>query len=152
MSGLRHGFSPGSRERLVTSRSKTSSITRWMIFPPIKDLGLGWPERTRLRRRVATHFPHRVVLQASRGQGVTMVEITIQLPDKPAGTFGETPSVRSRRVLENTAIEEYRVGRISQREVGEMLGFDYWQTESFLAGTRCLSTTVSRILRPTARR
>ncbi len=62
-----------------------------------------------------------------------MVEITIHLPDKLAGTFGETASVRSRRVLENTAIEEYRVGRISQRQVGEILGLDYWQTESFLA-------------------
>lgn len=62
-----------------------------------------------------------------------MVEITIQLPDKFAGSIGETPSLRSRRVLENTAIEEYRAGHISQRQVGEILGFDYWQTEAFLA-------------------
>ena len=61
-----------------------------------------------------------------------MVEITIQLPDQLAGSLGETPSARSRRVLENTAIEEYRIGRLSQRQVGEVLGLDYWQTETFL--------------------
>lgn len=61
-----------------------------------------------------------------------MVEITIQLPEKFAGSFGETPGARSRRVLENTAIEEYRIGRLSQRQVGEILGLDYWQTEKFL--------------------
>jgi predicted HTH domain antitoxin len=62
-----------------------------------------------------------------------MVEITIQIPDKLAGSIGETPSLRSRRVLENTAIEEYRGGRITQRQVGEILGLDYWETETFLA-------------------
>ena len=62
-----------------------------------------------------------------------MIEISIQLPDKLAGSIGATPSLRSRRVLENTAIEEYRGGRISQRQVGEILGLDYWQTETFLA-------------------
>lgn len=61
-----------------------------------------------------------------------MVEITIQLPDNLADSFGETPDARSRHVLENTAIEEYRVGRLSQRQVGEILGLDYWQTEKFL--------------------
>ncbi len=62
-----------------------------------------------------------------------MIEISIQLPDKLAGSIGATPSLRSQRVLENTAIEEYRGGRISQRQVGEILGLDYWQTETFLA-------------------
>jgi predicted HTH domain antitoxin len=74
-----------------------------------------------------------MVLEAPVERRVHMVEITIQLPDKLAEAFGETPSVRSQRVLENTAIEEYRAGRISQREVGAILGFDYWQTERFLA-------------------
>lgn len=62
-----------------------------------------------------------------------MIEITIQVPDELAESIGETPSLRSRRVLENTAIEEYRGGRLSQRQVGEILGLDYWQTEAFLA-------------------
>ena len=61
-----------------------------------------------------------------------MVEVTVKLPDKLARSFGETPDLRARRVLENAAIEEYRAGRISQRQVGEMLGLDYWLTERFL--------------------
>jgi predicted HTH domain antitoxin len=36
-------------------------------------------------------------------------------------------------ILEDAAIEGYRVGRLSQRQVAELLGFDFWQTESFLA-------------------
>ena len=40
--------------------------------------------------------------------------------------------VRARRVLEHIAIEEYRAGRGSQRQVGDLLGMDYWQTERFL--------------------
>ena len=62
-----------------------------------------------------------------------MIEITIQLPDVLATAFGATPEARARRVTEDTAIEEYRTGRLSQREVGSMLGLDYWQTERFLA-------------------
>ena len=62
-----------------------------------------------------------------------MVEITVKLPDRLAQSFGETPDLRSRRVLENTVIEEYRAGRLSQRQVGEVLDLDYWQAEKFLA-------------------
>ena len=29
-------------------------------------------------------------------------------------------------------IECYRAGRLSHRQVGEVLGLDYWQTETFL--------------------
>jgi len=62
-----------------------------------------------------------------------MVEITIKLPDMLARAFGATPEARSQRLKEDAAIEEYRAGRLSQRQVGEMLGLDYWQTEHFLA-------------------
>ncbi len=61
-----------------------------------------------------------------------MVEITVKLPEKVAQSFGNTPETIARRILENVAIEEYRAGRLSQRQAGEMMGFDYWQTESFL--------------------
>lgn len=61
-----------------------------------------------------------------------MVEVTVKLPDKLAFSIGETPEVRARRVLEHIAIEEYRAGRVSQRQVGDLLGMDYWQTERFL--------------------
>lgn len=61
-----------------------------------------------------------------------MVEITIKLPEVLALAFGATPEARSQRLTEDAAIEEYRSGHLSQRQVGEMLGLDYWQTERFL--------------------
>jgi len=64
---------------------------------------------------------------------VIMVEVTVQLPENVARTLGDTPAHMGRRLLENAAIEEYRAARFSHRQVGEMLGLDYWQTESFLA-------------------
>jgi predicted HTH domain antitoxin len=60
-----------------------------------------------------------------------MVEVTIKLPEHVARSLGDTPEDVARRVLENAAIEEYRTGRLSHGHVGEMLGLDYWQTESF---------------------
>jgi predicted HTH domain antitoxin len=62
-----------------------------------------------------------------------MIEVTIKLPDALAIALGSTPEARSQRLAEDAAIEEYRAGRLSQRQVGEMLGLDYWQTERFLA-------------------
>lgn len=62
-----------------------------------------------------------------------MVEITITVPETLARTLGPTPEARSKRLIEDAAVEEYRAGRLSQRQVGEMLGLDYWQTERFLA-------------------
>lgn len=64
---------------------------------------------------------------------IIMVEVTIKLPDHVARSFGETADLRSRRVMEDTAIQEYRAGRLTHRQVGEMLGLDYWQAERFLA-------------------
>jgi predicted HTH domain antitoxin len=63
----------------------------------------------------------------------TMVELTIQLPEGLAQTFGDTAETQRRRVIEDVAVEEYRLGRLSHRQVGELLGLDYWKTESFLA-------------------
>jgi predicted HTH domain antitoxin len=34
--------------------------------------------------------------------------------------------------MEDAAIQGYRAGRLSHRQAGEMLGLDYWQTETFL--------------------
>jgi len=62
-----------------------------------------------------------------------VIEVIIKLPDALARIFGETPETRSRRLAEDAAIEEYRAGRLSQRQVGEMLNLDYWQAERFLA-------------------
>jgi len=37
-----------------------------------------------------------------------------------------------RSTVEDAVIERYRAGRLSHRQVGEVLGLDYWRTESFL--------------------
>ena len=55
-----------------------------------------------------------------------------RLPDQVARQWGETPDAVGRHVLEDAAVESYRAGRLSQRQVGAMLGLDYWQTEAFL--------------------
>ena len=60
------------------------------------------------------------------------MQITVELPDQVARQLGTTPESVGRHVIEYTAIEGYRAGRLSQRQVGEILGLDYWQTEDFL--------------------
>lgn len=54
------------------------------------------------------------------------------MPDQVARQWGETPDAVSRHVMEDAAIEGYRAGRLSHRQVGETLGLDYWQTVTFL--------------------
>ena len=46
--------------------------------------------------------------------------------------MGRHPQAIGRHVVEDAAIERYRAGRLSHRQVGEALGLDYWQTETFL--------------------
>ncbi|MGD0262794.1 MAG: UPF0175 family protein [Verrucomicrobiota bacterium] len=60
------------------------------------------------------------------------MQVTVELPDQVARQWGETPDAVGRHVLEDAAIEGYRAGRLSQRQVGALLGLDYWQTETFL--------------------
>jgi predicted HTH domain antitoxin len=60
------------------------------------------------------------------------MQVTLELPDQVARQWGETPGAVSRHFMEDAAIEGYRGGRLSHRQVGEILGLDYWQTETFL--------------------
>ncbi len=60
------------------------------------------------------------------------MQVTVELPDQVARQWGETPDAIGRHVMEDAAIEGYRGGRLSHRQVGAMLGFDYWQAEAFL--------------------
>jgi predicted HTH domain antitoxin len=60
------------------------------------------------------------------------MQVTVELPDQVARQWGENPDAVGRHVMEDAAIEGYRAGRLSHRQVGEMLGLDYWQTETFL--------------------
>ena len=64
------------------------------------------------------------------------MRVTVELPDQVARQWGETPDAVGRHVLEDAAIESYRAGRLSQRQVGAMLGLDYWQAEAFLQERR----------------
>jgi hypothetical protein len=61
------------------------------------------------------------------------MQVTVEMPDQVAGQWGETPDTVGRHVMEDAAIEGYRAGRLTQRQVGAMLGLDYWQTETFLS-------------------
>jgi predicted HTH domain antitoxin len=62
-----------------------------------------------------------------------MAEVVIKLPESVAAVFGPTAAARAQRLTENAAVEEYRAGSLSHRQVGEMLNLDYWQTEQLLA-------------------
>ncbi len=87
------------------------------------------------------------------------MQVTMKLPDSIARQWGNTADEVGHHVMEDAAIERYRAGRISQRQVGEMLGLDYWQTEAFLkergvalnysaADLEADSTTLETILAP----
>ena len=60
------------------------------------------------------------------------MQVTVELPDQVAHQLGETPAAVARQVVESAAAESYRGGRLSHRQVGQLLGLDYWQTEDFL--------------------
>ncbi len=61
------------------------------------------------------------------------MDVVVSMPDPVARQWGETPQAIARHVVEDAVIERYRTGRLSHRQVGEALGLDYWQTESFLS-------------------
>jgi predicted HTH domain antitoxin len=60
------------------------------------------------------------------------MRVTLELPTAIAGLFGDQPEIVARRLLEDAAVENYRTGRMSQRQTAVMLGLDYWQDEKFL--------------------
>ena len=58
--------------------------------------------------------------------------ISVEIPDSVSAPLQRLGDL-SRRALEALALETYRAGAISAREVGEMLGFQSrWQTDEFL--------------------
>jgi hypothetical protein len=59
------------------------------------------------------------------------MHVTVEMPDQIARHWGETPNDVVRNIMEDAAIEGYRAGRLTQRQVGGMLQLDYWQTETF---------------------
>ena len=60
----------------------------------------------------------------------------IEIPEEVARCFGQSDGEAERHILEAVALEGYREKRLSRGEVGRMLGFDWNQTEEFLAKHR----------------
>lgn len=51
------------------------------------------------------------------------MEITVRIPDDLAQRLGTAGEVE-RRALESLALEEYKLGHLSQAELGRLLGFE----------------------------
>lgn len=60
------------------------------------------------------------------------MDVVVSMPDTVARQWGDTPQAIGLHVVEDAVIERYRAGRLSHRQVGEALGLNYWQTETFL--------------------
>lgn len=60
------------------------------------------------------------------------MEVTINLPEDVAQVFLENGESIEREVLEATALEGYREGKLSHAQVGRMLGLNRFETDEFL--------------------
>jgi predicted HTH domain antitoxin len=56
----------------------------------------------------------------------------MSMPDPESHQWADNLQAIDRRVIEDTVIDRYRVGRLSHRQVAQALGLDYWQTETLL--------------------
>jgi predicted HTH domain antitoxin len=58
--------------------------------------------------------------------------VTVEIPANIERSLsGEWPDL-SRKVTEAIALEGYRQAALSQGQVGQMLGLNFWETEAFL--------------------
>jgi len=62
--------------------------------------------------------------------------IEISVPDSLLAALGADPESLSRQALEALAAQAYRAGKITHRQVGEILGLDRWQTDAFLKNSQ----------------
>ena len=60
------------------------------------------------------------------------MSVTIDLPESIAAQLQTNWGDLSRRALEALAVEAYRAELVSQPQVGEILGLDFWEAERFL--------------------
>lgn len=60
------------------------------------------------------------------------MEVTISLPEDVAKVFLADGESLEREVLEATAVEGYRGGKLSHAQVGRMLGLDRFKVDEFL--------------------
>jgi hypothetical protein len=59
------------------------------------------------------------------------MDVTVQIPDDIGARLAEAGDL-SRRTLESFALEELKAGRITEPELGRMLGLARLQIDSFL--------------------
>jgi len=67
----------------------------------------------------------------TKAASVFFVEVTVQIPDDIAARLAEAGDL-SRRTLESFALEELKAGRITEPELGRMLGLARLQIDGFL--------------------
>ena len=60
------------------------------------------------------------------------MEVTINLPEDVARVFSADGASLARKVLEATALEGYRAGKLSRAQVGKMLGFTRFEVDALL--------------------
>ena len=61
-----------------------------------------------------------------------MTRIAVDVPEEIAKRLENAWRDVSRGALEAVALEGYRDGSLSRDQVGQLLGFSLWETESFL--------------------
>ncbi len=60
------------------------------------------------------------------------MEVTINLPEDVVKVFSAGGENIERQVLEATALEGYREGKLSHAQIGRMLGFSRFEVDEFL--------------------
>ncbi|MDQ3132089.1 MAG: UPF0175 family protein [Acidobacteriota bacterium] len=60
------------------------------------------------------------------------MEVTINLPEDVVKVFSAGGENIEREVLEATALEGYREGKLSHAQIGRMLGFSRFEVDEFL--------------------
>ena len=80
------------------------------------------------------------------------MEVTINLPEDVAQVFLKNGENIERKVLEATAIEGYREGKLSQAQVSRMLDLNRFETDEFLKRTTFRLIIRSKIWSKTVKR
>ncbi len=60
------------------------------------------------------------------------MEVTINLPEDVARVFSANGADIAREILEATALEGYREGKLSRAQIGRMLHLNRFETDAFL--------------------
>ena len=63
--------------------------------------------------------------------------VTVKIPTDIARQYGPDPEQIARRLLEQAAVEGYRMRQITRGQVAQMLRLDWAETEEFLAQRYC---------------